>query len=117
MNLAVLSRDDGALDPVRIAKPLRTTVAETADSIGLGHDAPHRRDRVPTPKVQKRLRGLVELLNVMEPRMGGPLIAYAGLRSEPLSGWGGWTAMDLPRQGKAQQVRDYIDSVDARIFA
>jgi hypothetical protein len=117
MNMAALARDDGLLDPVKIAAPLRTTVAELADSVGLGSDALQRRSRVGSPKVQTRLRELVELLNIMEPRMGGPLIAYAWLRSEPLSGWGGWTAMELLRQGKARQVRDYIDSVDAGIFA
>lgn len=117
MNIAALANDQGLFDPARIAKPLRTTVAELADSLGLGLDAVQRKERVGSVKVQTRLREFVELLNIMEPRMGGALMAYAWLRSEPLSGWAGRTAMDLVKQGKAQLVRDYIDSVDAGIFA
>ena len=117
MNIAALANDQGLFDPARIAAPLRTTISELADSLGLGLDALQRKERVGSVKVQTRLRELVELLNIMEPRMGGPLMAYAWLRAEALSGWGGWTAMDLVRQGKAQAVRDYIDSVDAGIYA
>jgi hypothetical protein len=88
MNIAALANEQGLLDPARIAKPLRTTVAELAESLGLGLDAVQRRERVGSVKVQTRLREFVELLNIMEPRMGGPLMAYARLRSEPLSGYG-----------------------------
>lgn len=117
MNIAALANDEGLFDPARIAKPLRTTVAELADTLGLGLDALQRKDRVRSVKVQTRLREFVELLNIMEPRMGGALMAYAWLRSEKLSGWGGRTAMDLLREGRARYVHDYIDSVDAGIYA
>ena len=109
--------DDGFFAPAKIAHTFRTTSEEVARTAGLGRDAVQRKDRVASVKVQTRLREFVELLNIMEPRMGGALMAYAWLRSEPLSGWGGWTAVDLLRRGKAQQVRDYIDSVDAGIYA
>lgn len=117
MNIAALANDEGLFDPARIAGPLRTTVAELADSLGLGIDAVQRKDRLRSVKVQTRLREFVELLNIMEPRMGGPLMAYAWLRSEPLSGYGDWTAMELLRRGRAREVIDWIDSVDAGIYA
>jgi hypothetical protein len=117
MNIAALANEQGLLDPARIAKPLRTTVAELAESLGLGLDAVQRRERVGSVKVQTRLREFVELLNIMEPRMGGPLMAYARLRSEPLSGYGEWTAMELVRQGRAAEVHEWIASVDAGIYA
>lgn len=117
MNIAALANDQGLFEPARIAKPLRTTVAELADSLGLGLDAVQRKDRIASVKVQTRLREFVELLNVMEPRMGGLLMAYAWLRSEPLSGWGRRTAMDMIKEGRARYVHDYIDSVDAGIYA
>jgi len=44
-------------------------------------------------------------------------IAYAWLRSEPLAGFDGLTAMHLVREGRAQEVHDTIDAVDAGIFA
>ena len=44
-------------------------------------------------------------------------MAYAWYRSEPLSGFDGRTAMQLVREGRAQQVLDYIDAADAGVFA
>jgi hypothetical protein len=117
MNIAALANDQGLFDPAKIARPLRTTVAELADSLGLGLDAVQRKERVGSVKVQSRLREFVELLNIMEPRMGGPLMAYAWLRSEPLSGYGNWTAMDLVRMNRAGEVHEWILSVDMGIYA
>ena len=117
MNIAALANDEGLFDPAKIAKPLRTTVAELADSCGLGLDAVQRKERLRSVKVQTRLREVVELLNIMEPRMGSLLMAYAWLRSEALSGWSGRTAMDLVKEGRAKYVHDYIASVDAGIYA
>lgn len=45
------------------------------------------------------------------------LMAYAWYRSEPLPGFDGRTAMQLVQEGKAQQVLEYIDAVDAGVFA
>ena len=53
----------------------------------------------------------------VEPRFGSALMAYAWYRSEPLPGFDGWTAMQLVQDGKAQQVLEYIDAVDAGVFA
>lgn len=117
MNIAALADDQGLFDPARIAKPLRTTVAELAESLGLGLDAVQRKERVGSVKVQTRLREFVELLNIMEPRMGGPLMAYAWLRSEPLSGYGQSTALDLVRLGHAAWVYDWIEAVDHGVYA
>ena len=68
-------------------------------------------------KTQRRLRELVEVLNKVEPRFGSELMAYAWYRSEPLPGFDGRTAMQLVQEGKAQQVLEYIDAVDAGVFA
>lgn len=50
----------------------------------------------------------VELLNITEPRVGRPLMAYAWLRSEPPSGYGKSTAMNLVRMGHADRVHEWI---------
>ena len=60
---------------------------------------------------------MVEVLNKVEPRFGSALMAYAWYRSEPLAGFDGRTAMQLVQQGQAQQVLDYIDAVDAGVYA
>lgn len=116
MRLTVFA-EGGLFAPARIAEVLRTTKDEVARTVGLGRDALIRADRVRSPRTQKRLREMVEILNRVEPRFGSPLIAYAWYRSEPLAGFGGLTAMQLVRDGQAAEVMDYVDAVDAGVHA
>ena len=109
--------EGGLFAPARIAEALRTTKDEVARTVGLGRDALMRPERVQSPKTQKRLREMVEILNRVEPRFGSALIAYAWYRSEPLAGFGGLTPMQLVQRGQAAEVMDYIDAVDAGLYA
>lgn len=108
---------EGRFEPRRIAAVLRTSSEEVAMTVGLAKDALQRRSRVQSDKTQRRLRELVEIINKVEPRFGSPLMAYAWYRSEPLPGFDGRTAMQLVQESKAQQVLEYIDAVDAGVFA
>lgn len=107
----------GQFEPRKIAAALRTSAEEVAMTVGLGKDALQRRTRINSDKTQRRLRELIEVLNKVEPRFGSELMAYAWYRSEPLPGFDGRTAMQLVQEGKAQQVLEYIDAVDAGVFA
>lgn len=107
----------GQFEPRKIAATLRTSSEEIALSLGLAKDAVQRRRRIQSDKTQRRLRELVEVINKVEPRFGSGLIAYAWFRSEPLAGFDGRMAMQLVKECKAQQVLDYIDAVDAGVFA
>lgn len=109
--------DGGQFEPRKIAAALRTSAEEVAMTVGLGKDALQRRTRINSDKTQRRLRELVEVLTKVEPRFGSELMAYAWYRSEPLPGFDGRTAMQLVQEGKAQEVLEYIDAVDAGIFA
>ncbi|AZO28455.1 MULTISPECIES: antitoxin Xre/MbcA/ParS toxin-binding domain-containing protein [unclassified Mesorhizobium] len=109
--------DDGLFAPKKIADAFRTTSEEIARTAGLGKDAVQRRERVRSDKTQRRLRELVEIVNKVEPRFGSALMAYAWYRSEPLPGFSGRTAMQLVREGRADEVLDFIDAVDAGIYA
>jgi len=109
--------ENGHFAPNRIAKCLRTTSAELAQSAGLGKDAVQRRDRVTSVATQRRLRQMVEVLNKVEPRFGSALLAYAWYRSEPLPGFSGFTAMQLVKAGRADEVLDFIDAVDSGVYA
>ena len=73
--------------------------------------------RVQSPKTQTRLREMVQILSRGEQRFGSALIAYAWYRSEPLAGFSGLTPMQLVRDGHATEVMDYIDAVDAGLYA
>mgnify|MGYP006281049075 FL=1 len=108
---------EGRFAPLRIAEALRTTIEEVARTAGLGKDAVQRKDRIGSDKTQRRLREMVEVINKVEPRFGSALIAYAWYRSEPLSGFSGQTAMQLVRSGRVDDVLDYIDAVDAGVYA
>jgi hypothetical protein len=100
-----------------VAGALRTTRDEIAQTAGLGRDAILRKERVASQKTQKRLREMVEILNKIGPRFGSDLIGYAWYRSEPLPGFSGQTAMQLVRAGRAADVLEYVDAVDAGVFA
>ncbi|MCJ7995716.1 DUF2384 domain-containing protein [Rhizobium cremeum] len=116
MGLAQYS-DNGMFAPRKIADTLRTTSEEVARTVGLGRDAVQRKDRVRSDRTQRRLREMVEILNKVEPRFGSALMAYAWYRSEPLPGFSGQTAMQLVRNGRAEDVLDYIDAIDAGVHA
>lgn len=109
--------DDGLFAPKKIADAFRTTSEEIARTAGLGKDAVQRRNRVRSDKTQRRLREMVEIVNKVEPRFGSALMAYAWYRSEPLPGFSGRTAMQLVREGRADEVLDFIDAVDAGVYA
>jgi hypothetical protein len=108
---------NGFFAPRKIAEALRTTSEEVARTAGLGRDAVQRKDRVHSDKTQRRLREMVEVINKVEPRFGSTLMAYAWYRSEPLPGFSGQTAMQLVRTGRADDVLDYVDAVDAGVHA
>lgn len=112
-----LVAENSAFSPRRIADILRTTQDEIARTAGLGRDAVQRKDRLASARTQTRLRELVEIINRVEPRFGSALIAYAWYRSEPLPGFGGKTAMQLVREGCADDVMDFISAVDAGVHA
>lgn len=109
--------DDGVFAPRRIAETLRTTSEEIARTAGLGRDAIQRKDRIRSDRTQRRLREMIEIINKVEPRFGSALMAYAWYRSEPLAGFSGQTAMRLVRDGRADDVLDYIDAVNSGVHA
>ncbi|BBK39146.1 XRE family transcriptional regulator [Allostella sp. ATCC 35155] len=109
--------DDGLFAPRKIAEAFRTTREEVARTAGLGKDAVQRKERVRSDKTQRRLREMIEIVNKVEPRFGSALMAYAWYRSEPLAGFSGQTAMQLVRSGRAEEVLDYVDAVDAGVHA
>lgn len=109
--------DDGFFAPRKIADAFHTTSEEVARTVGLGRDAVQRKDRVQSDRTQRRLREMVEVINKVEPRFGSAMIAYAWFRSEPLAGFSGQTAMQLVRDGRGDEVLDYVDAVDAGVYA
>ena len=109
--------EDQAFSPALIADALRTTRSEIAGTLGLGKDAFSRASRVRARKTQTRLRQMMEILNRVEAATGSPLAAYAWFRAEPLLGFGGATANQLVREGRADHVHAWLDRVMAGGYA
>ncbi len=103
--------EDEVFSPTLVARALRTTKAEIANTLGLGRDSFIRASRVRARKTQVRLRQMLEILNRVEAETGSPLAAYAWFRAEPLPGFGGATPDQLVREGKADHVHAYLDRI------
>ncbi|OOY24889.1 hypothetical protein BMI91_00085 [Thioclava sediminum] len=94
---------DGLLDPSLIAKELRTSKVDVIRSAGSG--------------TQRSLRAMLDILDIVTLRFGNPIMAYAWYRSEALPGFSGSTCMQLVAQGRASEVIEYVEAVDAGIYA
>ena len=110
--------DNGFFAPRKIADAFLVQRArELLARPDLEKDAVQRKDRVRSNKTQRRLREMIEIVNKVEPRLGSALMENAWYRSEPLPSFSGQTAMQLVRSGRADEVLEDIDAVDAGIHA
>lgn len=103
--------------PGGITDVLHITQAELAATLGIPREAVSKSNRVRTVTVQTRLRELVEILNRVLPWAGSPLAAYAWYRSQSLPSFGDVTPEQLVRDGRADDVRHYLDRIAAGGFA
>lgn len=110
MQIQKLVQDD-LFSPSLIARALRTTQAEIADTLGLPREALSRKTRVRAAKTQLRLRQMLEILRRVSDYSGSTLYAYAWYRSEPLPGFGGMTPVELVREGHADWVHSYLSEM------
>lgn len=110
MQIHEFVRDD-QFSPALIARALRTTQAEIADTLGLPRDALSRRTRVGAAKTQMRLRQMMEIVHRVSEYSGSPLAAYAWFRSQRLPGFEGMTPQQLVQKGHADWVHAHLDRV------
>lgn len=103
--------ENDQFSPALIAKALRTTRAEIADTLGLPRDALSRKARVRAVKTQIRLRQMMEIVQRVSEYSGSPLAAYAWFRAQPLSGFDGMTPQRLVQDGHADWVHAHLDRV------
>ncbi|HLP66420.1 MAG TPA: hypothetical protein VK181_02755 [Rhizobium sp.] len=103
--------------PRKIAAAFHTTRMEIARTAGLGKDAVQRKEGIRSGRTQRRLGEMIAIVNKVEPRVGTALMAFAWYRSEPLPGFSGFTAMQLVRDGRADEVLDYIGAIGVGVHA
>jgi hypothetical protein len=112
----VISRD-GMVLVERAAEALRVSKAGLAETFGIAPVTLQRKVRAAAPKTQTRLREGLEIINRVSAWAGGPVQAMAWYRAEPIPAFGGRTAEALVKEGKADAVRNYLDSVALGAFA
>lgn len=83
--------------------------AESTPPIPCRSRSKHVRVRILSTK--KRLRETVEVLNHVSDWCGGPIQAWAWLRSQPLPSFGDVTGEDLLKAGRADALRTYLGRV------
>lgn len=85
MNLLNLT-ENGVFCPSLIPAVHCTNGAEIFATLGLGRDVLSRKKRMRAVKTQTRPRGMVEILNRVEPQTSSALAADTWFRLEPLGG-------------------------------
>ncbi|MGK6320163.1 hypothetical protein [Sphingomonas sp. DT-204] len=59
----------------------------------------------------------MQIIDRLTPHFPAPALAWTWYRTEPIAGFGGLTAEQLVALGRGLEVLEYIDAVDAGIFA
>jgi len=101
----------------RVVKSFGLSKAQLADTAGLSLETLYRSNRVTASKTQARLKEMLEIVNRVADWAGGKDQAMAWYRAQPIPAFGGRTAESLVKDGKAVDVRNYLDHVALGGFA
>ncbi len=108
---------EGIIASDRLADALHITKTELALATGLSRDAVSKRSRAGSRTTQSRLRDTTEIINRVTEWSGSVGRAFAWFRSQPLASFGDKTAEDLLKEGRAQDVKDYLSRIAAGGYA
>lgn len=108
---------DGHVVPQALADLLDTNRTELAATLGLPPEALSASSQLQTAPVQSRLRELGDILNQILPLAGSLVAAYTWYRSQILPSFGDATAEQLVRDGRADDVRHFLDRLADGGFA
>jgi len=92
----------------RLAQKLRVTKTVLAFASGLSRDAVATPLRLSARSTQSKLSDMLEILNQMLPWTGSAAKAFLCYRTRPLASFGGRTAEDLVKEGRAEAVKAYF---------
>jgi hypothetical protein len=109
--------EQGGLVVERVAAKFGMSKTQLAETVGLSRETLYKPDRTRGVKVQNRVREMVEIVDRVKEWAGGTDQAMAWYRSQPIPAFGGRTAESLVKDGKAADLRDYLDSIAVGGFA
>lgn len=108
---------NGVINAKAVADRLHVNKTQLAGVLGVGVESLRRRNREQAAKVQTRMRDMVEIINRTQPWAGTVNQAFAWYRSQPLPSFGGVTAEELVKEGKAEAVKRYLARINEGGYA
>jgi hypothetical protein len=101
----------------RVATSFGLSKRQLAQTIGVQSATLDRGKQDSAPKMQARMRDMLEIVGRVSPWAGGKIQAMTWYRAESLPAFGGRTAEFLVKEGKVAAVRGYLDRVALGGFA
>ena len=100
-----------------VADEFGMSKSQLASTAGLATETLQKAARSRAPKTQARIREMLEIVDRISGWAGGPQQAMAWYRAQPIPAFGERTAEALVKEGRAAEVRDYLDHVALGGFA
>jgi len=107
--------DGPYLSARRIAQLLGVTLSELAGLVGVARNT--LAAGAGARKADAALSPLVRILAMAGEMAGGDERAAIWFKHQPIPGWGGKTAYDLVREGRADKVLAYLEAVRSGVYA
>ena len=115
--VANLMNHQGFLRVEKVAATFGMSKGQLAETIGLSREALYKLARLEAPRIQSRLKEMLEIVSRVSGWAGGKEQAMAWLRGQPIAAFGGRTAEALVKDGQAGALRDYLDHIALGGFA
>lgn len=107
----------GKIEIDRVTDDFGMSKTQLASTIGMAREALYKSARSRSPKIQMRLREMLEIVERVSGWAGGRQQAMSWYRAQPIPAFGDRTAEALVKEGRAAEVRDYLDHVALGGFA
>lgn len=106
-----ITGSEGNISSEALASQFQLTIEELASMAGLSVNSLSKQPGALSGATQLRLREISLIINQTLQWSGSLFQAYAWYRSEGIPGFGGVTAEQLVKRGKAQQVMNYLNRI------
>jgi hypothetical protein len=110
-------RPDGTIDVNRLLEHLHLDKSDLAGVLGMSREAISKTSQLSSRRSQRQLRDLVEILSRVSPWAGSVARAFLWYTSQPLPAFGGKTAADLVREGRAEAVHGHLSRISIGGYA
>ena len=104
-----LSDQNGNINPIAFTYTFHISMLQLYDLINIQHHEYDEQDRLSAKETQYRLHQLVDILSLLIPSCGSCLDAYQWYKTHCVPGYGGRSAYDLVKVGRADVVIRYIE--------